>query len=214
MNRAQRFLLLLLASTGLLWGADASPRTTQELLRQGSEQLVASEVDASIQTFERLITSKPEAKPHLWQLGIAYYYAGRFADGRALFEAHQTVNSADVENAVWHFLCIARLDGIETARKKLIAITGDSRVPMKEVHELFAGTGSSENVISAASKLSSDRERKNALCYAHLYLALYHEAAGDKARSIEHIKKAAGEFKQEHYMGKIAALHKKLRTKQ
>lgn len=215
MNRVQQFLLLLLlASPGLLWGADASPRPPQELLRQGSEQLVAGEVEASIQTLESLIAQKPDAKPHLWQLGIAYYYTGRFADGRDLFKAHQTVNSADVENAVWHFLCIARIDGVETARKKLIPITGDTRVPMKEVHELFAGTGTTENVLSAASKLPSDRERKNALCYAHLYLALYYEALNDRTRSSVHIEKAASEFKQDHYMGKIAALHKKLRIKQ
>lgn len=210
MNSARRFLLLLLSSTGLLWAAE-SP---QELLRQGSEQLISGEVKASIQTFESLIASKPAAKPHLWQLGIAYYYAERFAEGRDLFESHQTVNSADVENAVWHFLCVARLDGVETARKKLIQIIGDSRVPMKEVYELFAGTGTAENVLSAATKLPSERERKNALCYAHLYLALYYEALSDNTKSSAHIEKAAGEFKQEHYMGKIAALHKTQRTKQ
>mgnify|MGYP000446850332 CR=1 FL=1 len=47
-------------------------------------------------------------------------------EGRKLFELHRSVNPQDVENAAWHFLCAARVDGLEKARAQLA--TG-SQVP-------------------------------------------------------------------------------------
>src|SRR6266853_660464 len=55
------------------------------------------------------------------------------------FELHQTVNDNDVENAVWHYLCVARLAGVEKAHASLIRIQRDSRVPMMAVYALFGG---------------------------------------------------------------------------
>lgn len=204
-------LILVCSYVAFLHAAEEKAASARELVRIGSEQLVAGNVTASIETFEKAIAHEPKTRPYLWQLGIAYYYAGRFQDGRGLFESHQTVNANDVENAVWHFLCVARAEGLETARKKLIPISGDTRVPMKEVHELFSGKGSEEAVLDAASALDKEADRRNALCYAHLYLALYHEARGNGDRSLEHIRKATGDYKQHHYMGKIADLHARLR---
>ncbi len=126
------------------------------------------------------------------------------------------MNSEDVENAVWHFLCAARAPGgnLEAAKAELIPIEGDSRIPMKEVHELFAGRGSIEAVLEAAKPdedgLLSDSER-NHLCYAHLYLGLYFEALGEPEKSAEHIRLAAFEYPMDHYMGKTALVHAKLR---
>ena len=56
----------------------------------------------------------------------------------------------------------------------------------------------------------SERER-NHLCYAHLYLGLYYEALGDAEKSAGHIRKAAFEYSMDHYMGKTAQVHAKLR---
>jgi lipoprotein NlpI len=210
-----RAIFLLIACTALihLRAADQSQLSARELVRKGSDQLIAGEVKESIESFEKAVSIEPKAKPYLWQLGIAYYYAGRFQDGRQLFESHQTVNSSDVENAVWHFLCLARAEGIETARKKLIPISGDTRVPMKEVHNLFTGKNSDDDVLQAANSVNTPSERRNALCYAHLYLALYYEALGDVDKSRDHITKSASDFAQDHYMGKIAKLHSTLRSK-
>jgi len=202
-------LLLTILNAALAADSELSAR---ELIRRGSNELVSGEIDKSISCFERAIKREPGAKAHLWQLGIAYYYAGRFSDGRDLFSLHQTVNSNDVENAVWHFLCVVRAEGIDTARKKLIAITGDSRVPMKQVHLLFAGTGTEEDIIKAADAERSERNRRNAHCYAHLYLGLYHEALGHTDKALEHLRKAQSDYSQPHYMGQIARLHYQLRS--
>lgn len=202
---------LLILLDAACCGAAAEQLSARDLMRRGSEQFFAGKVNESIQSFEQVVSIEPKGKAQLWQIGIAYYYAGRFEEGRKLFELHQTVNSNDVENAVWHFLCVARIEGIKAARRKLIPISGDTRVSMKEVHALFAGTGTEEAVLKAAGEVGGEPSRRNALCYAHLYLGLYEEARENKAKSMEHIKKAAVEFRQDHYMGEVARVHAKLR---
>jgi lipoprotein NlpI len=204
------FGLLILCAWTMVQAAAQEQLSARELVRDGSDQLIEGKVDASIKTLELAITKDTRVKPYLWQLGIAYYYADRFADGRKIFEAHQQVNTNDVENAVWHFLCTARADGFEAARKNLIPISGDTRIPMKEVHALFAGKGSESAVLNAASA-ASDSSRRDALCYAHLYLALYEEARGNPVEARKHLQKAAVDFAQSHYMGRIAQLHARLR---
>lgn len=212
MHALHILIVALLFLAGRTFAADSEKPSARESIQQGSEQFFAGKIDASIKSFEQAISLEPKAKAHLWQLGISYYYANRFAEGRDLFQLHQTVNPEDVENAVWHFLCVARLDGIEAARKKLIPISGDTRVPMKQIHALFAGTGPIEDVLKSASAVQDASRRKNALCYAHLYLGLYEEARGNHDKSREHIKKAAEDYRQDHYMGQVARVHHQLRA--
>lgn len=186
------------------------------LQRRGESRFFEGEIAGSIADFDAVIGIYPEQDPHHWQRGLSYYYAKEFEKGKAQFERHQTVNSQDVENAVWHYLCAVRVPGgsVEEARKDLIPIEGDSRVPMKEVHELFAGRGSPEAVLEAAAAdedgILSEREL-NHLCYAHLYLGLYYEALGETEKSAGHIRLAAFDYAMDHYMGKTAQVHAKLR---
>ena len=90
------------------------------------------------------------AMPQLWQRGIALYYAGRYDDCRKQFEAHRTVNPDDVENAAWHFLCVARAESPARARAALLPVGPDARVPMREVLEMFRGKMTTEQVMAAA----------------------------------------------------------------
>jgi lipoprotein NlpI len=203
------FLLLSWSLCGLAQEKQLSPRA---LVRQGIEHFKEGKIKESISDFETAARLQPGLKPHLWQLGISYYYAGEFEKGRRLFESHQTVNPQDVENAVWHFLCIAKLKNVEAARKAFIPITDDQRVPMKEVHGLFAGKLSKEDVLNAArSGHPSAAELKERLFYAYLYLGLYDEAANHPEESLAELKKAAGEFAQPHYMCDVAKIDLKLR---
>jgi hypothetical protein len=160
--------------------------------------------------FDRLVMLRPEEEPALWQRGLALYYAGRYADGRRQFEVHRTVNPDDVENAAWHFLCVARERNPATARGAILPVGPDARVPMAEIYRLFAGGGSAEAVLEAADRGDPARLR-NQRCYAHLYLGLYHEALGDAARAREQILLAAGEYSMDHYMGRVAKVHAVLR---
>ena len=54
-------------------------------------------------------------------------------------------------------------------------------------------------------------ELRNQLCYAHLYLGLYHEALGHADKAKDHMLKAATDYKMDHYMGKCAQVHVKMR---
>ena len=176
--------------------------------RRGGAHFKRGDIDASIRDFDKAIALDPARAPYHWQRGISYYYAGRFEDGRKQFELHQTVNPNDVENAVWHFLCAARSIGVEKARALILPIRGDRRVPMMEVYALFKGTGTIEQVMVAARAGDPPPETaKRRLFYAHLYLGLYHEAAGNARRAREHIVRAARDYAERHYMGDVARVH-------
>lgn len=186
------------------------------LQHRGEQRFFEAKIAESIADFDAFLAIYPEQDPHHWQRGLSYYYAEEYEKGQAQFERHQAVNSQDVENAVWHFLCAVRAPGgsVEAARQALIPIEGDTRIPMKEVHDLFAGRGSAEAVLEAAKEdgdgILSEAER-NHLCYAHLYLGLYYEALGEAETSAGHIRKAAYDYAMDHYMGKTAQVHAKRR---
>ncbi len=200
-------LLFLLSPVSMLQAAE---ETAQTLFQQGVAAFFDAKPKESVAAFDKLIALEPSAKPQLWQRGLSLYYTGDYKAGREQFEVHQTVNGNDVENAAWHFLCIAKGEGVEAARKVFIPIEGDSRIPMKEVHELFAGNGSAETVLKAA-EAGEGEQLRNHRCYAHLYLGLFFEATGEDAKAKEHMLKAAQDYAMDHYMGRVAQVHVKLR---
>lgn len=200
--------LLALGSTPLV----AQEKDANTAFREGVKAFYDAKPKESVAAFDEVIKLAPQAAPQLWQRGLSLYYAGEYKTGREQFELHQTVNPNDVENAAWHFICVAKQDGVEAARKALIPIKGDLRVPMKEVHDLFAGKGTAEDVLSAADNKAGGEDRwRDQMCYAHLYLGLYEEALGHVDKAKEHMLKAAKDFKQDHYMGVTAQVHVKLR---
>src|SRR5262245_47284751 len=75
--------------------------------------------------FDSLIRMAPQLAPQLWQRGIALYYTGRYADCRKQFDLHRTVNPDDVENAAWHFLCVARSESPERAVAAILPVGPD-----------------------------------------------------------------------------------------
>jgi lipoprotein NlpI len=160
-------------------------------------------IDESAAGFDRLVDVSPSIAPQLWQRGIAQYYAGRYADCRAQFELHLTVNPADVENAAWHFLCVARAESAVAARAALLPVGPDGRVPMRQIYEMFRGDLTPEQVLEAAGP------RASAQFYAQLYVGLYFEAFGDERRALEHITAAAADqFAIEGgYMHTVAKVH-------
>lgn len=210
-----RFIMISVVLFGDLFGEDRIKDNPAALHERGMEHFFAGRITESIRDWDREIELMPGRDPYHWQRGLAYYYAQDYQKGVGQFVRHQTVNGHDVENAVWHFLCVVRASGgsVEKARKGMIPIEGDSRVPMAEVHDLFSGTGSVEDVLKAAGANARGVILRNQLCYAHLYLGLYFEALSEPEKSRAHMKKAAVDFRMDHYMGKVAQLHHRLRKK-
>jgi lipoprotein NlpI len=188
------------------------PQAAQYIDRRGDAYLMLGKMTEAVADFDRFLALAPAKKPEHWRRGIALYYAGRYKDGVDQFELHQTVNRNDVENAVWHYLCNAKVGGPEKARSALIPIRGDARVPLMTVHALFAGKAKPEDVLkeAAAGNVSAER-RKNQLFYAHLYLGLYYESVGNAKASLDHMTKAATEYAIPGYMGDVARVHVQLR---
>jgi hypothetical protein len=192
---------LLIAALAL-----AAAQNPREVMAKAVEDFRAGRVEQSAAGFDQLARLIPEQAPELWQRGIAQYYAGRFRDCRDMFVSHRTVNPADVENAAWHFLCVARAESPEAARKQLLPVGPDARVPMREVYQMFQGRATPAQVLAAAGSSPT------AQFFGHLYIGLYLEATGDSARGREQIRIAAQDrFASEGgYMHDVARVHLQL----
>src|SRR6187431_2307658 len=145
----------------------------------------AGRIEQSLEGFDRVARSSPADAPYLWQRGIAQYYAGKFRECRDMFVSHRTVNPDDVENAVWHFLCVARAESPEAARRQMLPVGPDSRVPMREVYRMFTGELTQAQVLKAAGSDPS------AQFFARLYIGLYLEATGNRDAGRAQIEIAA-----------------------
>jgi lipoprotein NlpI len=179
------------------------PEDARAVLDRAVADFLAGRIEASVAGFDRVARLAPAAAPQLWQRGIALYYAGRYADCRAQFEAHRLVNPDDVENAAWHFLCVARAESPARARAVLLPVGPDPRVPMRQIYDLFRGAATPADVLAAAGKAPPG------LFYAHLYVGLHFEALGNPSRALEHITAAASERYREAggYMHAVARIH-------
>jgi uncharacterized Ntn-hydrolase superfamily protein/tetratricopeptide (TPR) repeat protein len=185
---------------------EAAPDAMIAYQRRGEDHFRLAHFKESVADFDKVIALDPAREPYHWQRGISLYYAGEFKRGAEQFDKHRAVNPDDVENAAWHYLCVARASGVEKAKASLIPIRGDTRVPMMKVHALYAGTATPRDVMEAASVGDADEARLR-LFYAHLYVGLFHEAAGRAAEAREHILLAAEKYAGEDYMGDVAQAH-------
>jgi len=191
------------------------PMAAPAYYQRGSENFKLGNIKESAADFDKFVDLTPDQAPKLWQRGISLYYAGRYEDGQRQFELHQTINSNDVENAVWHFLCVARRAGIEKARASLLKIDNDPRVPMMQIYALYAGKGSAEEVMKAATtEKTSPTGFNERIFYAHFYLGLYFDVASNGKMAREHIFQAADLFKVDSYMGDVARIHAALLRQQ
>lgn len=184
------------------------PKHAEAFDRRGSLHYKVGKFAASLSDFDKFLALSPKDSNGHWRRGITCYYAGAFDEGRKQFEGYEKVDTNDVENAVWHFLCVARASGVEKARASLLKIGKDGRVPMMEVYALYAGKIKPEEVLAAAQGGNPPAEKLSAqLFYAHLYLGLYYEVMKDPKKAQEHMALAAEKYKIRHYMGDVAVVH-------
>jgi lipoprotein NlpI len=197
---------------------ELDPKLAEAYDRRGSSHFKLGEFARSLADFDRFLELRPEHKPGHWRRGITCYYARKYDEGRKQFEGYEKVDTNDVENAVWRYLCMVPLVGVEKARVAMLKIGKDRRVPMMVVYELFRGRAKPADVLDAVKKGEPAADELNRrLFYAHLYLGLYHESLGDAKRALEHLTTAA-----EHrissgggpgYMWEVARVHRDLLRK-
>lgn len=181
---------------------------------RGTALYKSGDVSGAAADFDKFLRARPDRAPYHWQRGIALYQVGRFEDGRIQFETHQTVNDNDVENAAWHFLCVAKHSGFDKARASLLKVGNDPRVPMMEIYALYQGKGSIDQIFEAAKKTSvPPAELERRLYYANLYVGLFFEAREGDAPALEYIKRAVEKGGRMDYMGDVARVHADLLEK-
>lgn len=190
------------------------PKRAAAYDHRGSEQFILGRIKESLDDFDKFLELQPEAAPGHWKRGISLYYAGRYEHGRKQFKDGDKIFADDVENAVWHFLCNAKLQGIDKARAEMLKTGKDKRVPMMEVYDLFIGKCKPADVMAAAEAGDVPADlRKQQLFYAHLYLGLYYDSLGEKRKALEHMNLAAGKYRL-GYMGDVAHVHAQLLSKE
>ena len=196
--------LIILSACGISLQAQ-NPRA---MLNQAIADFEAGRLSEAVAGFDEVASLVPSAAPQLWQRGIALYYVARYQDCREMFESHRTVNPNDVENATWHFLCVARQESPAAARAALLPVGPDGRPPMAEIYQMFQGGLRPVEVMAAAARVEGGA-RPRAFFYAHLYVGLYYEAIGDEAKAREHLTSAAadGYARAGGYMHTVARVH-------
>lgn len=182
------------------------PDDAKGYIRRGMVNFKLAKIDESIEDFDTAEKLDRNVSPYLWQRGLSFYYAERFEEGAKQFELDLTVNSQDVEETVWRYLCIAREKGAAEARNSLLVVKNDPREVMNWVYELFAENCTPEYVLAVGK-----RNGKRGNFYSHLYVGLYYEARSDEARSQNYIVKAAEEYEIDDYMWTLAKVHQKKR---
>jgi len=187
----------------------ADPKLAVAIYLRGRERFKLGLVKESVADFDRYVELRPDHKSRQWERGISLYYAERFKDGADQFALYQTFHDSDVENSVWRYLCMARDEDVAAARKSMLEIKNDTRVPMMEIYEMYRGNSTPEKVLTAArAGEPNEAQLKRHLFYAHLYIGLFHEAQGEKELAEKHLQ-AAADHKIDHYMWNVADVHVK-----
>jgi lipoprotein NlpI len=187
-------------------GKDAAPRAYYQ---RGRWNFRLGRLEDSLRDFDRLLQLRPGFQSRLWERGITCYYLGRYRQGAEQFMAYQGYYANDVENSVWRYLCQARFEGVEVARRALLPIADDRRVPMMQIYGLYRGQQEPADVFAAARQGTPPPQvLRDRLFYANLYVGLYHDAEGDLERAAHHIAEAAAAYEQGHYMWAVAVAHR------
>jgi tetratricopeptide (TPR) repeat protein len=179
-----------------------NPNNPQAYIRRGMAFFQLAQIEASIWDFDRAEKLNPEITPFLWQRGLAYYYANCYEAGAQQFELDLTVNSQDVEETVWRYLCLARGRSLETANSTLLEVRTDPRPVMCRIYDFYAGHCAAEDVLATGRE-----DGLRGKFYSHLYLGLYAEAAGDADNAQQWISTATNDYAINDYMWHVARVH-------
>ena len=180
---------------------------------RGREHFRLSKITDSVADFDQFVKLRPDLEPRQWERGLSYYYDGKFKQGAQQFELYQTYHDNDVENSVWRYACLARVQGRTKARETILPIQNDPRVPMMEIYDLFCARLSVQAVLDAARDGQPTPEQlNNRLFYAHFYIGLFFEAEGDAEKAKKHIL-TAERHSVSHYMWDVARHHASLLRK-
>jgi lipoprotein NlpI len=183
------------------------PQHATALYVRGRENFCVGNVKKSVADLDKYVELEPQSASRQWERGISYYYAGEYEKGAKQFELYQTYHNQDVENSAWRYLCVAAKDGVDAAKKNMLPIDEDRRVPMMQIYDLYRGKLQPDDVMKAVDAGNPTADEKNKrLFYAHLYLGLWYQAADNRELAKKHIL-LAEQHPIGHYMWDVAHVH-------
>ena len=181
MKPALACLLAVIAAVPLM------AQSPQQVLDRAVADFENGRVAEAAAGFDNVVKIVPLLAPRLWQRGVTLFYAQRYDDCRAQWEVTVKAYPEDVENAAWHYACVAKLESPARARAALLPVAGDTRVPMKEIYEMLRGATTPDAVLKAAGATPAGQ------FYAQFYTGLYFDANGDRTRALQAMTAASAE---------------------
>lgn len=185
------------------------PDHIQGLFLRGDANLRRGRFVEAIADYDLSLQLNPKLEVRHWKRGIAYYFAERYEDGRRQFEKCRTAETNDVENALWHFACVARATNPEKARAALFVVAPDRRLPMNKellrVHAVYGGETKPEDLLTATTSLDAPLEKAtDEAVYISFFLGLYYEATGSPAKALDCFDKTSRLTRRGHNLGDLA----------
>ena len=181
------------------------PFEAKTYISRGMTYFKLARLTSSLQDFNQAEKLNPQLTPYLWQRGLTYYYLGKYLQGARQFDLDLSVQSQDLEETLWYYLCIAQLENPSEARECLLPVKHDTRLIMRHVYQFFAGECSLERLLKEGKK-----EGLRGLFYSNLYAGLYYEAQKNQERSQFHINQAV-KYQIPDYLWYLACVHQQLR---
>ena len=166
-----------------------SPDDLALLSRRGDRRVFLGRFAEAIADFEKMIALDPATDAPHWRLGIAYHFAGRFADSSRQFAKYHAYDDRDRENGIWKFLADARTAGLAAARRAMLPYTRFDREPFPTLYEMFAGRTPTDAFLADLKTRGLDRDDR-VMFFAHYYAGLNEQWLGRRLRALELLRLA------------------------
>lgn len=198
-----------------------SPDSVDLYSARGDARFFQANFATAVADYEKMLKLQPDLDARHWRLGLAWFYAGKYADGAHQFEKYYETDDVDRENGLWRFLCQVRELGLEKARQKMLKYTKPDRGGLGEVYRMYAGELTVDKIVAGMNDSPGSEEVRNQrLFYGHLYIGLYESVQNHRDKALEHLKKAVEnpwprrEGYGPNYMWHVARLHYELTEKE
>lgn len=158
------------------------PFDARNYICRGMTYFKLGKLTESLRDYNKAEELNPQLTPYLWQRGITYYYLGKYIQGARQFEVDLSVNSRDIEETIWLYLCIAKAEGAGEAQKSLLSVKYDPRPILRHIYELFAQNCTVDDLLKAGK----NGDQKD-FVYSHFYAGLYLQCQGVEYHNEGHL---------------------------
>ncbi len=166
-----------------------APEDTALYSRRGDRRLFHGRAAEAVADFEKMIALDSATDAPHWRLGIAYHFAGKFAESSRQFAKYHAYDDRDRENGIWKFLADVRTSGLEPARRAMLPYTRFDREPFPTLYEMFAGRKTTDDFLADLKARGLDGDER-VMFFANYYAGLNEQWLGHRLRALELLRLA------------------------